>query len=314
MKIFLLFLSVVFYCCTEHSSKNEPVAPATSGLELIVLGIAQDAGFPQAGCKKKNCRLFWNGKVEKRHATSIGIIDHPSKQYWIFEATPDFKFQLRTIQEYSKSESNPMGIFLTHAHIGHYTGLMHLGHEVMGASEIPVYAMPGMKSFLEKNGPWSQLVSKRNISINELSADSSIRLNDNISVTPFLVPHRDEYSETVGYKIETASKSLLFIPDINKWKVWDKSIVEEISKVDYAFVDATFFDQNELPGRDISLIPHPFVEESLKLFKDIPESEKAKVHFIHFNHTNPLILDSSERKKVEKLGYKVAFEGMKISL
>jgi len=314
MKIFLSLLPLVFFCCTEHSSINEPTVPATSDVELIVLGIAQDAGFPQAGCKKENCQLFWDGKVGKRHATSIGIIDHSSQQYWIFEATPDFKFQLHTLQEHSKSESNPMGIFLTHAHVGHYTGLMHLGHEVMGASEIPVYAMPRMKSFLEENGPWSQLISKRNISINELSVDSLISLNANISVTPFMVPHRDEYSETVGYKIETSSKSVLFIPDINKWRIWDRSIVEEISKVDYAFLDATFFDQNELPGRDISLIPHPFVEESLELFEGIPKYEKEKIHFIHFNHTNPLILDTSERKKVKKLGYKVAFEGMKISL
>jgi pyrroloquinoline quinone biosynthesis protein B len=133
-------------------------------------------------------------------------------------------------------------------------------------------------------------------------------------VTPFLVPHRDEYSETVGYRIKSPSTSVLFIPDINKWDIWDRSIIDEISKVDYAFLDATFFDQNELPGRDISKIPHPFVSESIELFKNLPDSEKAKVIFIHFNHSNPLILDSNERNDIETLGYKVAFEGMNIEL
>ena len=65
-------------------------------------------------------------------------------------------------------------------------------------------------------------------------------------MTPFLVPHRDEFSETVGYKIEGTKKTALFIPDIDKWQKWKRNIVEEVKKVDYAFVDATFFDQSEV--------------------------------------------------------------------
>ena len=311
---FLLLLLLLVLSINCNTTKEKESKDLTNGIELVVLGIAQDAGFPQAGCEKENCQLYWDGKVEARHATSLGLIDHNTGKYWLFEATPNFKYQLHEIKQLANSSENPSGIFLTHAHIGHYTGLMHLGHEVMGASNIPVYVMPRMKSFLETNGPWSQLVSLNNIAINELKADFFIQLNNNISVTPFLVPHRDEFSETVGYKIQTDSTSVLFIPDINKWNIWDRSIVEEISKVDYAFLDATFYDSNELPGRDMSEIPHPFVEESVELFKNLPDSEKAKVHFIHFNHTNSLILESPERKEVEDLGFNVAFEEMRIDL
>lgn len=314
MKYFPLITALLLVSCLDSSTQKEPEYKRASDVELVVLGIAQDAGFPQAGCEKENCKLYWEGKEEKRHATSLGLIDHSSGRYWLFEVTPDFKFQLRQIQKIVQSSDSPSGILLTHAHIGHYTGLMHLGHEVMGASEISVYAMPRMKSYLETNGPWEQLVDFKNIVLLQMTADSAVQLSESIKVTPFLVPHRDEYSETVGYKIETKEKSALFIPDINKWNIWDRSIVEEISKVDYAFLDATFYDSEELPGRDMSEIPHPFVEESIELFVDLPDSEKAKVHFIHFNHTNPLILDSPERKKVETLGFKVAFEGMKIEL
>lgn len=309
MKLFNLLLILVLSGCT-HQNKNEQ--GKLEGVELVVLGIAQDAGFPQAGCEKVNCQLYWNGEVDKRNATSLGLIDHQTGEYWLFEATPDFKEQLHEITQRANSSNNPSGVFLTHAHIGHYTGLMHLGHEVIGASGVPVYAMTRMKNYLETNGPWSQLVDLKNISINPLSADSAVHLNSSISVTPFLVPHRDEFSETVGYKIQTNSTSVLFIPDINKWNIWDRSIIEEISKVDYAFLDGTFYDQNELPGRDIREIPHPFIEESLDLFKDLPDIEKAKIHFIHFNHTNPLILDSPEKKEVEALGFNVAAEGMRI--
>ncbi|MEP1151012.1 MAG: MBL fold metallo-hydrolase [Balneola sp.] len=309
---FILFLTCMG--CSNPGSDNKQNPTPSSDIELVVLGIAQDAGFPQANCEKENCRLFWEGKVEERYATSLGLIDHRSGKYWIFEATPDFKHQFQRIKEISQDSNQFSGIFLTHAHMGHYTGLMHLGREVMGANNVPVYVMPKMGEYLKSNGPWSQLVNLENIAINALTEDSPVELNGRISVTPFLVPHRDEFSETVGYKIETDSTSVLFIPDINKWGIWERSIIEEVSKVDYAFLDGTFYDQNELPGRDMSEIPHPFIEESLKLFEDLEASEKAKIQFIHFNHTNPLILDSPERKKVEELGFKVAFEGLRINL
>jgi pyrroloquinoline quinone biosynthesis protein B len=311
MRSILPFILLVFlFSC----NKTEKPSLTSSSIELVVLGIAQDAGFPQAGCEKENCMKYWNGKVDARHATSLGLIDHATGEYWLFEATPDLKTQLHAVKQAARSTKNPSGVFLTHAHIGHYSGLMHFGHEVMGASGIPVYAMPRMSSYLENNGPWSQLVNMQNIQLHSLTHDSPTQLNSSIKITPFLVPHRDEYSETVGYKIEGLSKSLIFIPDINKWNIWDRSIVEEVSKVDYAFLDATFYDSSELPGRDMSEIPHPFVEESLTLFKDLPDSEKNKIHFIHFNHTNPLILNSTERKVVEQLGFNVAYEGMKIKL
>tara|TARA_R110000868_G_scaffold306734_4_gene568144 strand:- start:6713 stop:7663 length:951 start_codon:yes stop_codon:yes gene_type:complete len=309
MKTLLLIFSLLLLNCSNPETSKE----SASNQYLTVLGIAQDAGFPQAGCTKANCNQYWLGNEEKRHATSLGLVDKESKQTWMFEATPDFKEQLHQLNIESKI-TDLSGVFLTHAHIGHYTGLMHLGHEVMGASNIPVYAMPRMKSYLEENGPWSQLVNFENIKLIQQKADSTMQLSQHLSVTPFLVPHRDEYSETVGYRIESPNKKVLFIPDINKWNVWDRSIIEEIAKVDVAFLDATFFDINELPGRDISKIPHPFVEESLELFKALPESERAKITFIHFNHTNPLILNSMERRQVENLGFNVASEGMRVGL
>ncbi|MDX1629497.1 MAG: MBL fold metallo-hydrolase, partial [Fulvivirga sp.] len=199
------------------------------------------------------------------------------------------------------------GIFLTHAHIGHYTGLMYLGHEALASRQTNVYAMPGMKTFLTGNGPWSQLVKFENIELLELQNDSTIRLSSNLTIKPFLVPHRDEYSETVGYKITGPKKEVLFIPDINKWDVWDRSIVDEIKKVDYALLDATFFDGAEINHRDIREIPHPFVIESMLLFESLPMQERDKIHFIHFNHTNPLLnSESKQTKKVEEAGYNVS--------
>lgn len=280
---------------------------------VVVLGIAQDAGFPQIGCEKEQCKRYWQGEVGPRHASSIAIVDPSNQSTWIFDATPDIKYQLKALKQQVPSYSLE-GVFLTHAHIGHYTGLMQLGHEAMGAKEVPVYAMPQMTSFLQNNGPWSQLVNYRNIILNGLQADRPTLLTSELSVTPFLVPHRDEYSETVGYKIQHGETSLLYIPDINKWEVWEKSIEEEILKVDYALLDGTFYDSSELPGRDMSEIPHPFIQESIQRFSKLGPTEKQKIIFTHFNHTNPLILDSPERYDVNSLGYRVAEEGLVLIL
>jgi pyrroloquinoline quinone biosynthesis protein B len=193
--------------------------------------------------------------------------------------------------------------------MGHYTGLMHFGREVMGTDNLPVFAMPKMKNFLEENGPWSQLVKLDNINIKALKSDSTFSLNERIKIKPFLVPHRDEFSETVGYEITINNKSLIFIPDIDKWEKWETNITELIKKVDYAFLDATFYKNGELK-RDMSEIPHPFVEESMELFSNLSETDKQKVHFIHLNHTNPLLIKgSTAQKEVIERGFKLAKEG-----
>ena len=148
-----------------------------------------------------------------------------------------------------------------------------------------------------------------------MEAEKNIRLSDNLNITPFLVPHRDEFSETVGFRIEGKEKSALFIPDIDKWEKWEKDIKAEIQKVDYAFLDGTFYSNGELPGRDMSQIPHPFIEESIDLFSDLTAEEKAKVFFIHLNHTNPLLRENSyEAKAFSELGFGLAGEGMILGL
>jgi pyrroloquinoline quinone biosynthesis protein B len=191
---------------------------------------------------------------------------------------------------------------------------MYLGREVMGSEQVPVYLMPKMAHFIRNNGPWSQLVDLNNIVVMPLADKTSI-IFDSFSITPFLVPHRDEFSETVGFLIQGNNKTALFIPDINKWSRWNKDIAEEIKKVDYALIDATFYGQGELPGRDMSKIPHPLVTETMTLLTRLPKVERNKVWFIHMNHTNPLLDTSSDETNfVESQGFNIARTGMRFPL
>lgn len=287
--------------------------PANKAPFLIVLGIAQDAGYPQIGCDKDCCKKYWDKKIAKQKVSCLALIDPETGQKWIFDATPDLGEQLHEADKHQTGTLS--GIFLTHAHIGHYTGLMYLGREAFNAKEIPVYAMPRMYDYLKSNGPWSQLVSIKNIELKKLVADSVIKLTNKISVTPLLVPHRDEFSETVGFSIKASNKSILFIPDIDKWQKWNRNIKVLVKQHNYLFLDGTFYTDGELPGRNMGEVPHPFVQESIELFKDFSSNEKQKIWFIHFNHTNPLIDQSSnEYKEVKSKGFNVAVEGAKISL
>jgi pyrroloquinoline quinone biosynthesis protein B len=302
----LIFSLILFRCHKEVKKEEENKLKQY----ITILGVAQDAGYPQINCEKKCCKMFYAGEEGEKLVSSLGLIDLIENKKYIFDATPDIVKQTQILKEEHVDNNNIInGVFLTHAHIGHYTGLMHLGREAMGAKQVPVYAMPKMKQFLEQNAPWSQLVNLNNIELRKLVNDSTIFLDKKLKVTPFLVPHRDEFSETVGYKIEGESKSALFIPDINKWQLWDKSIIEEVKKVDYAFLDATFFKGGEIP-RPIEEVPHPFIIETVKLFEKESREIKEKVIFIHFNHTNPALLNSHHLKdSIQNLGYKFAKQG-----
>ena len=297
------------WACVVVTAMSADAGAGPPAPYVIVLGIAQDGGVPQAGTED---HPGWHDPEYQRRVVSLGLVDPATNQRWIFEATPDFPEQFRHLQEIAPSK-NPRdldGIFLTHAHIGHYTGLMHLGHEVMGADRVPVYAMPRMAEYLSTNGPWSQLVYYNNIELRELADGKAIELNKRLSVTPFLVPHRQEYSEVVGYRIDGPERSALFIPDIDSWEEFDEMstrIEDLIASVDVAYLDATFFDGNELPGRDMSGFPHPFIVHSMERFADLPTDEKAKVRFIHFNHSNPALWNNSEATAaVRTNGFSVA--------
>ena len=280
-----------------------------STYSLKILGVVQDGGLPHLGSNKLCCENI----EQQRFVTSVMLINNKNNESYLFDASPDINKQLNFMGDRIKKDLK--GVFLTHAHIGHYTGLMYFGREALNSKSINVYAMPRMKKFLEQNGPWSQLVSLQNISITEINNNSKLSIDPNIIIQPIEVPHRAEFSETVGYKIYGPNKTVLFIPDIDKWYLWEKSIIEEIKKVDYALIDATFYDSKEVNYRDLSEIPHPFVVESMELFDSIRYKEKNKIYFIHLNHTNPLLDKESEQYKfVIGKGYNVAEEGMKLKL
>jgi len=278
----------------------------TEAQTLVVLGTLQDGGSPHMGCMKSCCA----SEKPNDYVVSLGVIDE--SKHLIFDASPDIVSQTNYLQLISPAKE--LEIFLTHAHMGHYVGLIHLGRESANTKNTPVYAMPRMAQFLQNNGPWSQLIDLENISIKPLQNKTPVSVSPRLSITPLIVPHRDEFSETVGYLIAGQSKRALYIPDIDKWDLWETDINTLLTQVDYAFLDATFFEDGEI-SRPMSDVPHPFVEESIIRFKSLAVEEKSKIYFIHLNHTNPARDENfDDRRAIEEKGYHFATFGMRFSL
>ncbi|MDE0979393.1 MAG: MBL fold metallo-hydrolase [Flavobacteriales bacterium] len=283
---------------------------------IHVLGTVQDGGSPHIGCDRICCRNLFLRPATDRQVVSLGLIDADNGKSFLFEATPDLPAQWHHLQKLSGGKMKwPDGIFLTHAHMGHYSGLMHLGREALGSQEVPVYAMPRMMQFLQENGPWSQLVELKNITLMPLEDEQKVQASDALGIIPIEVPHRDEFSETVGYRIVGPNRSVLFIPDINKWDQWDRLLEDELREVDRAYLDATFYDVDEVGYRDMAEIPHPFMIETMDLLQELPQKERSKVHFIHMNHTNPCLDETSAAyREVRERGFNIARLGDSFSL
>ncbi|NNE25354.1 MAG: pyrroloquinoline quinone biosynthesis protein PqqB [Saprospiraceae bacterium] len=314
--MFLRLAFVLSICCLVscHDIKHQPETKYE--IELMVLGTAQDAGYPQIACQKSCCKELNAHQEKGGKVVSLGLIDRLADMSFIFEATPDCIAQTAALaQRADDADQLPDAIFITHAHIGHYTGLMFLGKEAVDAQGVRLYSLPRFIQFIQKNGPWNQLVDRNNIQPLSLNVDTMFKLTEHIEIKLMEVPHRDEYSETAAYIIHGPNKSALFIPDIDKWSKWEVDINSLIETVDYAFLDATFYDAVEINNRNISEIPHPFIIESLEKFDTINDQEKAKVYFIHFNHTNPVWdQNSAAFKNVIAKGFNIAKEGMVFGL
>jgi pyrroloquinoline quinone biosynthesis protein B len=219
-----------------------------------------------------------SGQRKRERVASIGLVNPTLKRAYLIDATPDFVSQVDTLT----GGRLPDGILLTHAHIGHYTGLMYLGREAVDAKHVPVWGTERMLAFLTNNGPWSLLVTRQNIDLHALSPGQPTSLGDGLTVTAYPVPHRDEFTDTVGFLIEGPHKRVLYIPDIDGWDQWSRGIRQMVDRVDVAFLDGTFASADELPGRPMTEIPHPL----MPITRELLRGTRARVWFIHLNHTN----------------------------
>ena len=140
------------------------------------------------------------------------------------------------------------------------------------------------------------------------------RVDDTLSVKLILVPHRHEFSDTVAFVFRGARRSLLYVPDIDRWEDWHVRIEDLVEEVDVALIDGSFYSPAEVPGRNIEDIPHPLIPHSMDRLQSAVQSGN-RVVFTHLNNTNPVHdQDSAEAAEVGRRGFVVARAGMRFPL
>ena len=277
-------------------------------MNLKILGSGQDAGVPHTGCYCEICEIARKDINFRRLGPSIAIFDKKKEFCYLIDISPDFKNQLDMIKSENikikrKGKTPISGIFLTHAHFGHCSGLWYLGKESLNEMNLPVYCTQKMINFLENNYPFSFLIQNNNIEVLEIIPKKEYNF-DGFLLTPKLIPHRNEIADTVGYIIKS-KKRVLYLPDLD---YWTEKLIEEVLKSDIAIIDGSFYSKDELPR--FSDVPHPPILESIKHFKNT----NTEIYFTHLNHTNVINKNGKERDFIETLGFKFAFDGMNIEI
>ena len=296
-------------------------APPLDRPYLVVVGTAQDGGLPHAACVCVRCEAARSDERRRRYVASIALVlpatdDKPQPpRVLLVDATPDLREQLDLLLDVRHgppggTDRHPVdGVLLTHAHIGHYLGLAFFGFEAVHTRGLPVYCTDRMAEFLRGNGPWSQLVRLGNIKINAFKPGDALAIDARVRLTSLRVPHREEYSDTVGFLFTGSKSSVLYVPDTEPWAKWKPSLLTVLDGVDVLLVDGTFYSSAELPGRAVSSIGHPLITDTMDLLQDRVSAGKLKVYFTHLNHSNPVLDPASpERRAVESRGFHVAAE------
>lgn len=261
---------------------------------IEILGTAQDAGVPHIGCQCSNCERARVTPERVRHASAILLRD---EEQYLFDATPDIRFQI---------ESIPEAVFLTHAHLGHLPGVLYFGREASDADRLPVHCTDGLADVVNENAPLSLLVENGNITLESVSPTATVELDTTI-VTSYSVTHREALpTGTLAYRIDGPTRSVLYMSDIDGWGTHEQTLVDD---ADIAFVDGTFWSLAELDRADE--VPHPAVETSI----DVLDGTDTEVYFTHLNHTNPLVADDSkEYQRLVQTGFDVLEEGYTFEL
>ena len=295
--------------------KGLMATPAVVGVmpTVTLLGIAQDGGRPQPGCQRACCADL--GPEDVRHPVSLGITDEDGQGHLI-EATRALGEQLRLW-----GHPSLRSVLLTHAHFGHVDGLGLFGRETLNASGLRLYASPSMHALIERTPQWSLMVDQGVFSAQPISSGAIQMLSESVRVEPLAVPHRAELSDMHAFVVRGPNKSVLFLPDHDRWEDTlayhgVSTIREWLAKlsVDVALVDGTFWSSDELSGRSQLDVPHPPVAETLERLGPKRDGD-PEIIFIHLNHTNPLYFETSEQHRVlTELGWQVGQQGMSFTL
>lgn len=267
-------------------------------MRVKVLGSAQDGGVPHLGCGCGRCRGAREDRNLQRSPASVKVYDEEKEVNYLFDVSPDIRFQV--------GDEFIDGIFVSHAHLGHLTGLLYLGTEAFNADRVPVYCSEKVDRFLHENPPYRLLMDRDNVETN-VFADGEVVDVMGIEVTPFEVVNKGYVpTDTHAFTIQSDRTTLFYVTDVDRWA---EETLDAIRAADIAIIDGCFWSAEEVER--YQHVPHPPMEDSIA---DLAGFD-TDIYFTHMNHTNPVLdPDSPEREMVEENGFRVVDDGMEIEL
>ena len=285
-----------------------------SGVSVTILGTAQDGGIPQAGCSCERCNEAHKDLKLRKYPVSLGIIGTDGSKH-IIEVTKNLSEQLMIWSTNGNELFIPETVSITHLHLGHVEGIGQFGKPVMASKEVDVFLSHKNKNIFDERSDIKLMIEENNIRTHAKNFNQLFEPMQGcgFSLQFISIPHRSELGDTAAIIIKGNKRNILFMPDQDSWKetleYYSKENIREFLKmfdINEALIDGTFWSMEELPGRNISEIPHPTIQDSLKLLGKRMEND-PRISFLHLNHSNPVNdIGSKQRKIVEENGWRVS--------
>lgn len=299
-------------------------------MQALILGSAAGGGVPQWNCRCPICALAWAGdpRVAPRTQSSLAV-SADGERWLLVNAAPDLRQQIAqnpALQPKSGLRHTPIGaVLLTNGDVDHVAGLLSL-------RESQAFKLFGTSQILDSlsANPVFDVMSPRFVERSPVRLHAAFEPIDGLQVTLFPVPGKvplwlergepvigEATETTVGALIEAAGRRLAYIPGC---ALVTDEVRHHIRGVDALLFDGTVFMDDDLiragvgqkTGWRMGHMPMTGENGSLRALADLVIGRKI---FVHLNNTNPVLVDGSEERSfVERAGWQVAHDGMKVVL
>ncbi len=307
-------------------------------MKIQVLGSAAGGGCPQWNCACRNCRGARDGSVRIEARTQECVALSANGDAWfLLNASPEIRAQIEgfpALHPRGLRHSPIEGILLTNGDLDHTLGLLSLRE----SQPLVVYATEAVRrGFVESNVLYRTLqrfpdqVTWRTLPVGaEVELSRSGGAPSGLSVEALAVPGKVPLhleglgsapgpGENVGFRIREhgSGRVLVYLSAVGRLT---REVLSAAERADCLFFDGTFWSEEELRelrasekrASDMAHLPIGGESGSLVALSSVRTTPRI---YIHLNNTNPVLCeDSPERAAVERAGWRIARDGMEITL